>query len=90
MGEYSTPIEKSLERAGRKTFVRTIKPLRGLLRDQGAVNDSLIEALRHLAEQTREILEEMSALQSRLDALEAEIRQLPPEENGADAGPQSE
>jgi hypothetical protein len=67
----------SLDRARRKTFVRAMKPLRRLLRNQGAVNDSLIEALFHLSAQTQEMVEEIRDLRMRLAALQ---KQIPPRE----------
>ena len=69
-------IQEALDRAHRKTFVRTIKPLRRLLRNQGAVNDSLIEAVYHLFAQNREFITELSKLQRRLFALELQVQEL--------------
>lgn len=69
-------IQAALDRARRKTFVRAIKPLRRSLRNQGAVNDSLIEAVYHLFAQNKEVIAELTKLQRRLVALELQIQQL--------------
>jgi hypothetical protein len=50
-----------------------MKPLRRLLRNQGAVNDSLIDALFHLSAQTQEMVEEIGDLQRQLAALQTQI-----------------
>ena len=70
-------VYDSLERARRKSFVRAMKPLRRLLRNQGAVNDSLIDALFHLSAQTQEMVEEIMDLRKQLAALQ---KQIPPAE----------
>jgi hypothetical protein len=70
-------VYDSLDRARRKSFVRAMKPLRRLLRNQGAVNDSLIDALFHLSAQTQEMLEEITDLRKQLAALQ---KQIPPSE----------
>ncbi len=62
-------IKDSLARARRKTFVKNVKPLRRLFRNQGAVNDSLIEAVHHLAAQNQELIKEMSELREMIDNL---------------------
>jgi len=54
-----------------------MKPLRRLLRNQGAVNDSLIDALFHLSAQTQEMVEEIRDLRTQLAALQ---KQIPPAE----------
>ena len=87
---HSAQVQRSLDRAGRKSFVRAIKPLRRLLRNQGAVNDSLIEALFHLSALTQQMIEEIGELQGRLSALEAQIRQVQPEQRGANTTPVAE
>ena len=69
-------IQEALDRARRKTFVWAIKPLRRLLRNQGAVNDSLIEAVYHLFAHNREVTAELSKLQRRLFALELQVQEL--------------
>lgn len=62
-------IQTSLGRAQQKHFVRSVKPLRRILRNQGAVNDSLIEAVHQLALQNQELIEEMSELRGVLRQL---------------------
>lgn len=84
---HSIQIYNSLNRASRKSFVRAVKPLRRLLRNQGAVNDSLIEALHHLSAQTQEMIEEMSELQRRVSTLQTQIRLLCAEPGGTSATP---
>ena len=78
-GLHHARIQRSLERAARKTSSRAIKPLRRLFRNQGAVNDSIIEALFHLSAQTQELVEEIDELQKRVGAFEKHLRQLPSE-----------
>jgi hypothetical protein len=69
-------IEKALNRASHKSFVRAIKPFRRFLRNQGAVNDSLIEGVTELFAQTQAVIEEIGELQRRVSSLENEIQQL--------------
>ena len=64
--------QHDLERARRKSFVRAIKPLRRLRRNQEAVNDSLIEAGFHLAAQVNEL----PKLQQRIAELEDSLANL--------------
>jgi hypothetical protein len=66
-------IQSSLLRARSKTFVRAIKPLRRILRNQGAVNDSLIEAVHHLAAQNQKMLEQMNDLRRLVSKLSGEM-----------------
>ena len=62
-----------------------IKPFRRLVRNQGAVNDSLINALFHLSAQTQKMIEEISYLRAQLDAVP---KQTPPARAGeGDTGP---
>jgi hypothetical protein len=68
-------IQLSLNRARTKAFVRAIKPFRRILRNQGAVNDSLIEAVYHLAAQNQEILEQMNELLELVSDLRSELPQ---------------
>ena len=69
-------IDKALSRASRKSFVRALKPFRRFLRNQGAVNDSLIEGVTELFAQTQAMVEEIGELQQRIYTLEKEIREL--------------
>lgn len=55
-------IQTSLGRAQQKQFVKSMKPLRRIFRNQGAVNDSLIEAVHQLALQNQDLIEEMGEL----------------------------
>jgi len=87
---HSAQVQRSLDRAGRKSFVRAVKPFRRLLRNQGAVNDSLIEALFHLSALTQQMIEELSDLQERLSTLETQVRRLHPEQSGASTTPAAE
>jgi len=68
-------IQFSLNRARTKAFVRAIKPFRRLLRNQGAVNDSLIEAVHHLAAKNQEMVEQMNNLRDLVSDLRSELRQ---------------
>jgi hypothetical protein len=86
-GFHSLPIFNALNRASRKSFVRALKPFRRLLRNQGAVNDSLLEALYHLSAQTQEMIEEMSELQRRVSTLQTQIRLLRAENGDAQTTP---
>ena len=71
---HFAPIQASLNRARIKTFVRAIKPFRRILRNQGAVNDSLIEAVYHLAAQNQKMVEQMSDLRGLVSILRSEMR----------------
>lgn len=73
---HASEIRLSIDRARRKSFVRAMKPLRRLLRNQGAVNDSLITALYHLFAQSEQMIEALSEMHTRLAKLEARIQQL--------------
>ena len=77
---HTADVRRALSRAAAKSFVNAAKPLRRLLRNQGAVNDSLIEALWHLSLQAEEMLEEISRLQRRMAALEAKLLKQPAEQ----------
>ena len=80
-------VQESLDRARRKSFVHAIKPLRRLLRNQGAVNDSLIEALFHLSAQIQEMAEEIRDLQRQLAAVREQ--NAPADPGLGAAGPKS-
>ncbi len=79
---HTAKIQRSLDRAARKTYVRAAKPLRRMLRNQGAVNDSLVEALVHLFSLTQEMIKEISDLQRRVTMLEENTRASQPEQSG--------
>ena len=79
---HTSRIQAALQRARRKTFSKQIKPLRRLSRNQGAVNDSLIEAVHHLALQNEEMREELSDLRDLVHSLH-----IPPRaSSGAEMG----
>jgi hypothetical protein len=82
---HSAHIQRALDRAAGKSFVPAIKPLRRLLRNQGAVNDSVIEAIYHLFAQNQELIKEITELQQHLSQLERrlESRRKPPIDSGA-------
>lgn len=89
LSSHTAKIQLALDRATKKTFVRAPKPLRRLLRNQGAVNDSLVEALVHLFSLTQEMINEMSELQRRISILEEMARPSPAADPGtkdADSG----
>jgi hypothetical protein len=79
-----TQFMRALDRARRKSFVQAMKPLRRLLRNQGAVNDSLIEALFHLSAQVQEMTEEINDLRAQLGQLQ---KQIPPKHSATDRPP---
>lgn len=72
---HTPHIYRAIDRATKKSFVPAIKPLRRLFRNQGAVNDSIIEAVFELTRQAQEMIEAIGELQSRVSALEQEIRE---------------
>ena len=78
---HTADARRALSRAAAKSFVKAAKPLRRLLRNQGAVNDSLIEALWHLSLQAEEMLEEIRQLQRRIASLEAKHLKQRPEQS---------
>ncbi|MFL6514232.1 MAG: hypothetical protein ACJ8M1_04345 [Chthoniobacterales bacterium] len=77
---HTAHVQRALDRAAGKSFVPAIKPLRRLLRNQGAVNDSVIEAVYHLFAQNQELIKEITELQQRLAVVErrVESRRKPP------------
>ena len=62
----------ALNRARTKTDVRTIKPLQRLRRNQGAVNEGLIDSFSALLAVNKQMAAEISALSSEM----ATLRQL--------------
>lgn len=68
-------IQRALRRARWKTFVKKAKPFRRALRNQGAVNDNLIEAAYALALQQQELREEMQKIREALWACAAKKAQ---------------
>jgi hypothetical protein len=77
---HETRIHSSLHRARTKTFVRMAKPFRRLFRNQGAVNDSLIEAVHHLAAQNEEMLQQIEDLKGVVNGLRNQLRRVPQHE----------
>jgi TolA-binding protein len=67
-------FHSALERARRKTFVKMVKPFRRIFRNQGAVNDSLIEAIYQLGAQNQEMQEEISHLRSVVRRLQIQLQ----------------
>lgn len=78
--------QSSLKRARLKTFVKMVKPFRGMFRNQGAVNDSLIEAIHHLAAQNQVLAERISDLRDLIDGLRRQVRHTPSSEERRNAG----
>ena len=74
-------IQAALLRARQKTFVKAVKPLRRIARNQGAVNDSLIEAMHHLAAQNQELMEQMGELREVIAILRGKLRRTPAAES---------
>ena len=70
---HHSRIQAALRRARQKTFVAMAKPFRRFFRNQGAVNDSVIEAVHHLSLQNEEIIEEIAALRESVSELRAEL-----------------
>jgi hypothetical protein len=60
---------EALKRARTKTDVHTIKPLQRLRRNQGAVNEGLIDAFSALLAVNKQMAAEISALSSEMAAL---------------------
>ena len=77
---HETRIHSSLHRARTKTFVRMAKPFRRLFRNQGAVNDSLIEAVHHLAAQNEEMMQQIEDLKGVVNGLRNQLRRTPQHE----------
>ncbi|MEP6821069.1 MAG: hypothetical protein ABI946_01840 [Chthoniobacterales bacterium] len=69
MAQTKTLIKAALGLAQRKAFVKSVKPLRRIFRNQGAVNDSLIEAMHQLALQNQDLVDELSELRGMIRKL---------------------
>ena len=61
--------EQALNRAQAKTCVKTIKPFRRLRRNQGAVNQALIDSFGALLEVNKQMKSEIAALSMDIAAL---------------------
>ena len=68
-------VREALHRTRAKTWVRLIKPLRGLRRNQGAVNDSLIDAVDALLAVNKQMASELAALRREMAALRTQAAQ---------------
>ncbi len=66
-------IASLLDRARVKTYVRLVKPFRRLFRNQGAVNNSLIEAVYHLSQQSQEMMQEINHLRRNVISLRKQL-----------------
>ena len=67
-------VRQALQRARTKTFVPAVKPLRRLRRNQGAVNDSLIDAVDALLTVNKQMAVELAALRGEMAVLRARRR----------------
>ena len=78
---------QSLGRARAKNDIDTIKPLRRLRRNQGAINEALIDALSALIGVNKQMAAEIAGLSGELAALRARVAAAETRPNsGADAG----
>ncbi|HEX8678936.1 MAG TPA: hypothetical protein VF683_03185 [Chthoniobacterales bacterium] len=66
-------VAAALNRARVKTYVRLVKPFRRLFRNQGAVNNGLIEAVYHLSRQTQEMMQEINHLRRTVASLRKQL-----------------
>lgn len=66
-------VAAALNRARVKTYVRLVKPFRRLFRNQGAVNNSLIEAVYHLSQQSQEMMQEINHLRRNVISLRKQL-----------------
>jgi tRNA (mo5U34)-methyltransferase len=82
---HATEIQRCLDRAAKKTSVNAVKPLRRLLRNQGAVNDSLMEGFYHLFTDNQKMLEAITDLQSRASRIAAQLAPRGAQEPETDA-----
>lgn len=62
-------IREALNRARAKTNVRTIKPLQRLRRNQGAVNEGLVDAFSALISVNKQMAAEIAALSTEITTL---------------------
>ncbi len=77
----------SLGRARAKNDIDTIKPLRRLRRNQGAINEALIDALSALIGVNKQMAAEIAGLSGELAALRERLAAAETRENsGRDAG----
>jgi hypothetical protein len=67
--------KQALNRARAKTDVNTIKPLRRLRRNQGAVNEALIDAFGALVAVNKQMASEITALSEEMATLRQRLAQ---------------
>ena len=77
VSNHTTRVQACIARARQKTFVPLVKPFRRLFRNQGAVNNSLIDAVYHLSAQNQEMQDELRDLRAVVRDLRAQLRQTP-------------
>jgi hypothetical protein len=78
---------QSLGRARAKNDIDTIKPLRRLRRNQGAINEALIDALSALIGVNKQMAAEIAGLSGELASLRERLAQTDTRENsGGNAG----
>lgn len=75
-GKQFEIVDAELRRAKAKSFVKGIKPLRGLRRNQEAVNESTLAAVRELVVVNRKMACEIEALQNLALVLRQQIVEL--------------
>ncbi len=68
--------KQALNRARSKTDVNTIKPLRRLRRNQGAVNEGLIDSFSALIAVNKQMATEITALSADLAALRQRLAEM--------------
>src|SRR3954447_21882876 len=78
---------QSLSRARAKNDIDTIKPLRRLRRNQGAINEALVDALSALIGVNKQMAAEIAGLSGELAALRGRLAQTDTRElSGGDPG----
>jgi hypothetical protein len=80
--------KQALNRARTKTDVRTIKPLQRLRRNQGAVNEGLVDAFSALIAVNKQMAAEIAALSSDMSALRQRLAENETSSASEDIGPQ--
>src|SRR5436190_24128335 len=80
---------QSLGRARSKNDIDTIKPLRRLRRNQGAINEALIDALSALIAVNKQMAGEIAGLSGELAALRARLAEAETRETSGDAAGQN-
>lgn len=75
---------QSLGRARTKNDIHTIKPLRRLRRNQGAINEALIDALSALIGVNKQMAAEVAGLSGELAALRARLAESGAREHSGD------